>query len=141
MFELVSGELGAAEAHLSHVVALNPDNLLGLNNLAWVLSTQGKPGGVALAERAIAIAPPGNATLLDTLAMALAVEKRVPEALATERKAVALDPKNNGLRLNLARIALQAGDKTLARTELERLQALGASFAMQSEVSKLAKDL
>jgi hypothetical protein len=41
--------------------------------------------------------------------------------------------------LNLAGIALKAGDKTLARTELTRLQALGAKFKQQDEVSRLLK--
>ena len=46
-------------------------------------------------------------------------------------------PGDNVLRLGLGRLAVQGGDKTLARTELQRLHALGPSFAGQAEVTKL----
>jgi hypothetical protein len=45
------------------------------------------------------------------------------------------------LHLNLAKIAIQAGDKVLARAELDRLLALGPDFAFRAEVVKLAKSL
>jgi Flp pilus assembly protein TadD len=108
--------------------------------LAWVLAVQNKPGGVEFAQRAVALMPDKGA-LVDTLAMALAAEKQFDKALSTQKRAVELSPDDNGLRLNLARIALQAGDKALARTELDRLQALGPGFAFRDEVVKLAKSL
>jgi len=52
-----------------------------------------------------------------------------------------LAPQNNGLRLTLARIYLESGDKANARTELETLAKLGDKFGAQDEVSKLLATL
>ena len=45
------------------------------------------------------------------------------------------------LRLNLARIALQAGDKTLAKGELDRLAAAGLKPPLSDELGRLQKAL
>jgi cellulose synthase operon protein C len=125
-----------AEAQLKRVVSQFPDNALAFNNLAWTQINRGKPGAVANAQRAVDLAP-SNPSMLDTLALALATEKKYADALAVQKRAVALAPNQNALRMGLARLATQAGDKTLARAELERLKALGAAYDKQDEVSKL----
>jgi cellulose synthase operon protein C len=101
---------------------------------------RGKPGAVAVAQKASDLAPE-NASVLDTLATALAAEKQLDRAVTTQKRAVELAPEANGLRLHLAELAAKAGDKTLARTELTRLQGLGARFNQQEEVSRLLKTL
>ena len=133
---ILRGELDVAEAILKRVLALYPNHPLALNNMAWILAVRGKPGAVDFAQRAVD-AMPGHAAIVDTLAMALAAEKRAKEALETQKQAVAMAPKDNNLRLNLAKIALQAGDKELARNELNMLRHLGGRFELQGEVSKL----
>jgi cellulose synthase operon protein C len=130
------GALEVAEAQLQRVVAQYPDNALALNNLAWTQASRGKAGAAALAEKAVALAP-NNATMLDTLAFALDAEKRFSDALVAQKRAVELAPNQNPMRLQLAKIAVKAGDKTLARTELERLKSLGTNYDKQPEVSKL----
>ena len=92
------------------------------------------------AQRALDIAPdePG---LLDTLALALAADKQTAAALDVQKRAVEISPEDNRLRLGLARIALQAGDKDLARKELKRLDELGPTYSEQAEVKKLLQML
>jgi len=133
-------DFAEAERRLSSMVQRYPRQVLVLNNLASALVEQGKTGGVALAERALA-EQPDSPPILDTLASALALDKQYPKALEIQRKAVAAAPEADILRLNLARIAVQAGDKALARTELERLASRGRQFAQQEEVAKLLKSL
>jgi Flp pilus assembly protein TadD len=133
-------DLDQAETRLIRVVGKRPNHPLALNNLAWVLAVRGKAGGVAHAQKAVDLMPDKPA-LIDTLAMALAAEKQFDKALTTQKRAVELSPDDNGLHLNLARIAIQAGDKVLARTEVDRLLALGPGFAFRDEVLKLAKSL
>jgi Flp pilus assembly protein TadD len=48
-------------------------------------------------------------------------------------------PDEPSLRLNLARMYLQAGDKAQARTELDTLAKLGKRFAEHAEVTELLK--
>lgn len=133
-------QLPRAEGLLQAVIAARPGDAMALNNLAWVMTTLGKPGAVGYAQRAVELRP-GQPTLMDTLAMALAAEKQLPEALALQKRALELAPDNGQLRMNLARIALQAGDKTLARTELDRLSAEGPKQPYQEEAARLRKTI
>ncbi len=142
-FEISSTALGRrqlelAERHLRLALAGRPDHPIALNNLAWVLSVRGKPGALPLAQRAVELLP-NNPALLDTLAGALAGDNQIAQALATQKKAVEIAPGDTGLRMNLARLAIKANDKALARTELERLAALGTKFPLHEEVARLLK--
>ncbi|MCC6657568.1 MAG: tetratricopeptide repeat protein, partial [Rhodocyclaceae bacterium] len=134
------GDLDRAEKHLRLAIALRPDHPNALNNLAWVLVTRGKPGALPLAQRAVDLMP-GQAGTLDTLALALAADKQFAEAIKTQKRAIEIAPGDMGLRMTLARIAFQAGDKDLARTELERLAALGSKVPFQAQVGEMMKQL
>lgn len=140
MTSLQKNDLDRAEERLQRIVQGKTDYAPALNNLAWILATRGKPGGVALAQRALEKAP-DNVEFMDTLALALLVEKQAGKALDTQRKVVELRPNDSSYRLSLAKIAIEAGDKTLARAELERLAALGAAFPRQAEVKALQQKL
>lgn len=120
------GDLDQAESRLRRVVERRPNHPLALNNLAWVLAQRNKPGAIAFAQRAVDQFPDKPA-LLDTLAIALAADKQFDKALRAQKEAIELLPLDGSLRLNLAKIALKAGDKGLARTELEALKAKGPS--------------
>ena len=73
--------------------------------------------------------------------MLLAEKKEYAKAIELQKKALELQPESAGLRLNLAKIYLKAGDKGKAKTELETLAKLGDKFAGQAEVSALLKSL
>ena len=137
---VLRGDLVRAETWLRTVVERQPTHMAALNNLAWVMVSLGKPGALPFAERANASLP-GRPAVMDTLAMAMAAENQVPAALELQKKVVALSPEDPGPRLNLAKIALKAGDKALARTELEALAKRGQQFPAHEEVSKLLKTL
>jgi putative PEP-CTERM system TPR-repeat lipoprotein len=137
---LARKDLPAAETHYRAVLALQPENALALNNLAWLTVKQGKPGGVALAEKAIQLLP-DRAPLLDTLATALDAEQQLPKAIETQKRAIALDPKDGNMTLRLAKLYIKAGEKDRARAELQLLSKLGEKFAGQAEVASLLKTL
>ncbi len=139
--DILRGDLVAAEERLKRVVVAYPTNTQALNNLAWTLVQNGRPREALLyIQQAVQIAPEA-AVLLDTMAQALAANKQVSQALDVQRRAVELAPEDNQLRLGLARIAKQSGDKSLAQTELQRLRDLGAKFPAQEEVSKLLQGM
>lgn len=135
---MASGRLDEAETLYRQVLEKQPNNPLSLNNLAYALATQKKPGGIALAETALLQAPEAPA-LLDTLAYCLAAENQLPRALEVQTKVVALAPDMAQFRLQLARLQLQSGDKPSARAELAKLAKLGAAFPRQAEVAELLK--
>lgn len=127
---------GAAD-RFAFVVKLQPDNVAALNNLAWATARQGKPGGVALARKAVSLRP-DLPTLMDTLAFTLAAENKFDEAIDTQKKAMALSPDGgNALRLGLARLYMQAGKNDAARAELQTLAGLGDKFDGQAEVKRM----
>ena len=135
---LAGGGLAPAEAHYREVLSSQPEHVLALNNLAYVLALQQKPGAVAMAEKALKLAPKA-AAVMDTLAFSLAAEQQLPRAIEIQTQAVAAAPETHQFRLQLAKFMLQSGKKSDARAELDKLAKLGKAFARQDEVSELIK--
>lgn len=137
---LAQSDLPRAEARYRAVLDLQPDNALALNNVAWLMVKQGKPGALALAQKANELLP-GRAPLIDTLSCALEAENKLTEAIEAQKRAIALAPKEANMTLRLAKLYIKAGDKTRARAELDTLTRLGDTFGGQAEVSTLLKTL
>jgi putative PEP-CTERM system TPR-repeat lipoprotein len=136
---LGQGDQALAERRYAEVLKVQPEHALALNNVAWLMVQQKRPGAVALAERAVKAAP-NQPPLMDTLALALAAESQLPRALELQKKAVELAPEAPMFRLTLAKLQLQAGEKAKARIELEKLAKLGPKFAAgQDEVARLLR--
>ncbi|MFN9745117.1 MAG: XrtA/PEP-CTERM system TPR-repeat protein PrsT [Betaproteobacteria bacterium] len=129
------GELAAAEAHFRAVVEVQPRHAPALNNIAWLMIKQGKPGAVAVAERANALMPDRPA-VLDTLSLALQKEGRLQQAVELQKRAVQLEPRNGDYRLRLAELLIENGDKSRAREELRALQNR-QDYGRQAEVAAL----
>jgi predicted Zn-dependent protease len=134
------GEWSAAEKLYLLVLGLEPESADAMNNLAWAMIEQNKAAATDLARRAVRMRP-DRADFMDTLSMALAKDKKLTEAIANQKKAVALAPDEPMLQLNLARLALEVSDHSLAREQLDKLSALGNKFPAQSEVYKLRRRL
>lgn len=133
-------DFASAEASFRKVVAVRPADAMAFNNLAALLLQQGKPGALELAEKANQLAP-NRSPYLDTLASAQAAEKHLQDAVVSQQKAVALAPEVPAYRLGLAKLLIDAGNRSQAREELQKLSALGSAFSGQAEVSALLKGL
>ena len=133
-------DFSSAEKAYASVIQIQPDNAIALNNLAWVTGTLGKDGAVAYAEKANTLTP-GQPAFMDTLAMLLSEKNDYAKAVEWQNKAVALQPQNNALKLNLAKIHIKGGKKDLARKELDELAKLGDKFPAQGDVARLLKTL
>jgi cellulose synthase operon protein C len=129
-----------AERFFARAISLRPDHPPSLNNLAWLLLIQGKPGALEPARQASRLMP-NHPDILNTLSMAQAAEKQLPEALESLKRAVELAPRKTDLRMNLAKLAIQAGDKGLARQELERVIAEGDKGGFKAAASQLLATL
>jgi putative PEP-CTERM system TPR-repeat lipoprotein len=130
------GDLAASEAAYRRILETNPNHVVALNNLAVVLAQAKKPGGLAFAEKANGLKP-NQPLLMDTLANALAGDKQIDKALVVQKRAVELAPENDNLRLGLARMYIQAGQKNQARDVLVPLEKLGDQFAGHAQVKQL----
>jgi thioredoxin-like negative regulator of GroEL len=56
-----------------------------------------------------------------------------------QKQAVAAAPEAHNFRLQLAKLMIDSGDKSNARTELSTLAALGSKYPRQAEVAALIK--
>ena len=139
-YEITKGELQSAESRLRRVVARYPADALALNNLAALAVQARKPDALVFARRAVGIAP-DRPDFLDTLASALSAQGRHQDALALQRRAVEAAPERPVLRLGIARVAVAAGDKELARKELTELKRLDPKFATSEAVRELESKL
>jgi cellulose synthase operon protein C len=137
---MAQSNFAQAESRYRAVLEVQPNNALALNNVAWLLVKQGKPGALALAERATSLLVDRPA-LLDTLALAQEAENQLPKAIETQKRAIALAQDDPVLRLRLAKLFIKQGDKASARTELEGLSKLGEKFAGQDEATQLLRSL
>lgn len=135
---MAAGQYAGAETAYRQVVDKLPDSVVALNNLAYALAMQKKPGSVQLADKALQLAPRSGA-VMDTLASALASEQQWPRAIEVQKKAIEAAPDAPDYRLGLARLLLQSGDKVGARAELSGLSALGAKYPRQAEVTAMIK--
>lgn len=137
---MLGGKADLAEAQYRQVLASAPQHVRALNNLAWAQMKRGDPAAAATAELAHKL-DPGQADPLDTWAQALAAGKQTARALEVQRQAVERAPERADIRLNLARLAVQHGERKLAQDELRRLAALGPAFPRQAEVATLIDSL
>ncbi len=137
---LSANDLPAAEVQYRKVLEIQPGNALALNNVAYLLVKQGKPGSLEMAQKAND-ALPGRPQLMDTLALALAANQQLPKALEIQKSAILRSPTDPALKLTLAKLLIQSGDKPFARAELEDLAKLGDGFRGQAEVAALLKTL
>ena len=145
LLHLVSKALQAkdwsgAEGLITQALELLPKHAGAHNNMAMALIQQKRPGALAFAEKANQLAP-NNPAIMDTLANAMADAGQVDKALDLQKKVVTAAPDLMDAKLSLARIAIQSGDKKLARAELEKLAYLGDKFSAQSEVADLMRKL
>ncbi|MBT9493270.1 MAG: PEP-CTERM system TPR-repeat protein PrsT, partial [Paucibacter sp.] len=138
--ELLQGQFAQAESRFVAVLKLQPENAPALNNIAWLLMKQGKPGALPLIEKANQLAPK-QAEFLDTYSMVLEAEKQLPKAIEVQNQALDLQPENHEMRMRLAKLYLATGDKGRAASELQRLAKAGKQYGGQAEVQRLLRAL
>lgn len=138
--ELAAKNYKAAAAHYQAMIAIDPNNAVALNNLAWIGGETGDPKALSYAERAMKLAP-NNAAIADTYGMLLIKRGDAPKGLESLKQASTLAPARYDIRLNYARALAQAGRSAEARKELEALQAVPEDFPGKTEVAGLLKGL
>ena len=138
--ELRKKEYKSAARYYKEVVALQPDNALALNNLAWVANELKDPAAMGYAERAYKLAP-ANPAVADTYGWMLLGKgdtKRAVEILGT---AAAAAPNSGEIRVHYAQALIKSGDKAAAKKELDAVVALGDKTPAKAEAEQLLKGL
>lgn len=138
--EMGSKNLKAAASHYQAVLAVEPNNVVALNNLAWIAGQSNDPKALQYAERAVKLAP-DSAAVLDTMGTLLVARGDAQRGVDYLGRAARIAPDRADIRLNYAKGLVRAGQKNEARRELEVLQASPNDFPGKSEVAQLLKTL
>ncbi len=138
---LAGGMRDQALAEYQKIIDKQADNLVVLNNMAWLYQQKGDlEKARELAQKAYEKAP-GVAGVIDTYGWILVNSGQLDQGLSLLEEAVA---KGNGLadiRYHLAAAHAKAGNNDRARRVLEELLAEQASFADRAEAEKLLQSL
>jgi putative PEP-CTERM system TPR-repeat lipoprotein len=138
--EMATKNYKGAAAHYQSVLAVDPNNVVALNNLAWIAGQTNDPKALQYAERAVKLAP-DSAPVLDTLGTLLVAKGDAQRGVNYLARAARIAPDRADIRLNYAKGLAQAGQKEAARRELEALQAAPNDFPGKSEIAGLLKTL
>jgi putative PEP-CTERM system TPR-repeat lipoprotein len=122
------------------VIAIEPNNVVALNNLGSIGGELGDSRAQEYAERAVALAP-NSANVLDTLGMLLVNKGDIKKGFEHLDRARALAPDVPVLRLNYSKALIKAGRKEEARKELEALKQVTASFPGKDTIDALLKSI
>jgi Flp pilus assembly protein TadD len=122
------------------VVEQAPNNVVALNNLAWLLREDDPVNALRHAEQAMELAP--NAPeVMDTLGMLLLEKDETKRGLRLLRKASDKAPNNPNIRYHFAQALAHSGDKAQARQVLNDLLNTKQPFAEKKEARALLQAL
>ena len=133
-------DIAGATAAYRAALEIDPDNVIVLNNLAWLLNEQGRPEAREIAERAYRLAPL-NPSIVDTAGVVAMKQGDTARGLTLLRQATNLAPQEPRMRINLALALAKSGDKAGARRELEYVAKRDSRPAVKAEVEQLLRDL
>ncbi len=137
---LIEGNHAGAIEDYERVLNKQPDNLLALNNLAWLYHGRGNPEGLELAQRAFDLAPK-RADVMDTLGWLLVQNGKLEQGLDLLHRAAKQLPRNGDVRYHFASALAKAGETERAKTELNAILLSGRRFAEREDAEKLLAEL
>ena len=130
-----------AAAQYIAVLALDPDNVAALNNLAWHLRISDRPRAATYIQKAASLAP-DHPQVLDTLAVIEFLDGDYRRAHRSIERALVGSPGSPSLLYHRAMIEAAAGEKAAAITQLQSLLADGATdFPERADAAALLAEL
>jgi tetratricopeptide (TPR) repeat protein len=137
-----AGLFDAAAKRYRKVLARNPDNVLALNNLAYLLAVRRGAAAEALplAKKAHALAP-RSASVIDTLAWVEHLRGQKKSAAILIAQAAELGPSNAEIQLHASAIYAAMGDRSRARAALKAALSLQPGLDTRDDVRTLKERL
>ena len=133
-----AGKAEQARGMYEEVLKADPDNATALNNLAYLKAEQGVDLDQALgyAQHALQRSPK-DPNISDTLGLIYIRKKLTTQAVQVLQELVARVPGNPSFHLHLGMALLDAGEKQLAKKELEKALQHKPSAAEQVKIKDL----
>jgi putative PEP-CTERM system TPR-repeat lipoprotein len=140
--ELLQAEGRGADAisEYDQILAGTPVNVVALNNAAWLLREQDPPRALALAKKAVELAP-DHPAVLDTLGWLLVERGRAEEGLVHVQRAAELAPAAADIQYHLAHALVKVARDDEARVLLESLLGSPRPFSLRREAEALSATL
>ena len=132
--------LQQAEAHYKAMLTQQADNVLALNNLAFLYSQQNDPRALEYGKKAYEKAPE-SAAILDTYGSILIKQNQAKEGLALLEKAAGLSPKEPNIQFHLAESYVANNNPEKAIEILEPLVQAEADFTEKKAATDLLEKL
>lgn len=129
-----------AERHYLLILEKQPNNVLALNDLAWMYAQQGNPKALGLAKKAFDKAPK-SAAVSDTYGYILLQHGKLEESLAILEKAAALAPKSADIQYHLAKAYLANDNRHRAVEILHVIVNSAQNFSERGDALELLKHL
>jgi len=139
-FQSRAGQTAAATVTYEALLARRPDDPILLNNLAQLLTARDAPRAVALARRAVELAPT-DADFLDTLGWLLVATDAADEGLRHLREARSRAADNPTHAYHLALALERLGRAAEARREVDEALASGRDFPEREAARALVERL
>lgn len=137
---LQTGQHPQAIEQYEILLKANPQNVLALNNLAWMYQAAQDKRALPAAENAHKLAP-DNPAVMDTLGWILVQQGNAQRGLPLIQQAYSKQPDNLSLHYHLASALARNGDRARAIAEFERLLGRGQRFPEEQEAQSLLKQL
>ncbi|QBQ54473.1 XrtA/PEP-CTERM system TPR-repeat protein PrsT [Nitrosococcus wardiae] len=122
------------------VVEQSPNNVVALNNLAWLLRQDDPSKALEYAEKAMELAP-NTPPIMDTLGMLLLEKGKIKQGLRLLRKASEKAPENPDIRYHFALALARNEENAQARQVLNDLLDAKQPFAEEKEAHTLLQAL
>lgn len=137
---LARQETDSALALYQRLLAIEPESVMALNNLAWLMREKDPEQALKYAAQGQALAP-DDPFMLSTYGTLLASNGKVEEGEQMVRKAVALYPENMQLKLDLGRLLLDMGKPESAKPYLELVIKEQGSDAVAAQARQLLQSI
>jgi len=137
---LVIGNDDKAIEIFTGVIKSDPDNVIVLNNLAWLLKSKNIEAAREYAAKAVALAP-NSGSVKDTYAMVLLSSGDVDKAKYFVDKAHSLDTENASIKYHRALILSRLGDDEQASSELSVLLQSDMKFDERKDAEVLLREI
>lgn len=137
---LGKGEEAKASDEYSQVLAVQKDNTLALNNLAWLLRDEKPEQALKYAQQAVNQSQQ-SPLAMDTLAVVLLKNNETVKAQRTIERALEKLPNNPSIKYHSAMINAAAGDNAKAKKYLAELLSGKDEFPERQEAEALLKTL
>jgi len=129
-----------AKKAFTKVIELTPNNVVALNNLAWLLRESDSEKALMYAEKAQQLNPK-DAGIMDTLGVILLEQGKTERAVTVLQKAASIRPDMLTIKYHLATALVKHGKKETARNELSWILKDKKDFPEREKAQALFADL